>query len=162
VAIVDADGEIAWQVEAHDAGNAGATAFDFLGDGTAEAIYADEVTAYAYGPGGEVEMSVPRSSYTNIEYPVVADVDNDGSGEIVVVSNENVAGIDTSPAVQVFGDAEDRWIQARRIWNEHTYHVTNVHEDGTIPQVEAPHWKSFNTFRTNVQIEGGSACIPEG
>jgi hypothetical protein len=40
--------------------------------------------------------------------------------------------------------------------------VTNVREDATIPQNEAPHWLQLNTFRTNAQIEGGSICDPEG
>ena len=53
------------------------------------------------------------------------------------------------------------WIQARRIWNQHTYHVTNVREDGTIPQFEPPSWQSLNTFRTNAQIEGGAVCDPQ-
>jgi hypothetical protein len=38
--------------------------------------------------------------------------------------------------------------------------VTNVREDGTIPQFEKPHWKDLNTFRTNAQIEGGGVCKP--
>ncbi len=63
--------------------------------------------------------------------------------------------------MQVFGDVEDRWIQARRIWNQHTYHVTNVRKDGTIPTVETAHWESFNAFRTNAQIQAnGDWCIP--
>jgi len=89
---------------------------------------------------------------------VVADIDNDGSSEIVVVSNLYLGA--ASPTVQVIRDVEDRWIQARRIWNQHTYHVTNVREDGTIPQFEPPAWEYLNTFRTQAQFEG-SVCLPE-
>ncbi len=89
---------------------------------------------------------------------LLAVIDNDGSAEIVVVSNQYGNGM--SPPVQVIRDKDDRWIQARRIWNQHTYHVTNVREDGTIPQFEPPSWKSLNTFRTNAQIEGGGLCEP--
>jgi hypothetical protein len=92
-------------------------------------------------------------------YPVVADIDNDGSADIVVVSNAGGPG-KASPTVQVIHDQQDRWIQARRIWNEHTYHVTNVREDGTIPQYENPSWTALNTFRTNAQINGASVCQP--
>ncbi|MCA9705392.1 MAG: hemolysin, partial [Myxococcales bacterium] len=101
------------------------------------------------------------SSGTIIEYPVVADVDNDGSAEIVVVSNASFVGMQTAPLVQVIRDIDDRWIQARRIWNQHTYHVTNVREDGTIPQNEPPSWELLNTYRTNAQIENGGVCIPD-
>ena len=38
--------------------------------------------------------------------------------------------------------------------------VTNVREDGTIPQLEKPWWQSLNTFRTNSQIESGEVCQP--
>ena len=110
---------------------------------------------------GQVLLQQPRLSRTTTEYPVVADVDNDGSAEIVVVSDAGFDNNQTSPTVQVIRDVEDRWIQARRIWNQHTYHVTNVREDGTIPQFEQPNWATLNTFRTNAQIEGGSICDPE-
>ncbi len=122
-------------------------------------MYADEQFMYAFDGNGDVLMQVPRASGTLSEYPIVADVDNDGSAEVVVVSNQYYND-GNSPGVQVIRDKEERWIQARRIWNQHTYHVTNVREDSTIPQWENPHWESLNTFRTNAQIEGGGVCIP--
>jgi len=154
---------VMWTAEVQDgSGWAAGTAFDFLGDGGAEAMYADEVSLFIYDVQGNVILQVPRSSATLSEYPVVADIDDDGSSEIVVVSSTPFEdqGPQTSPAVQVIRDVQDRWIQARRIWNQHTYHVTNVREDGTIPQFERPHWKMLNTFRTNAQIEDGSVCDP--
>ncbi|MFO0636808.1 MAG: hypothetical protein U0168_28595 [Nannocystaceae bacterium] len=66
------------------------------------------------------------------------------------------------PALQAIRDAQDRWIQARRIWKLHAYYVTNVREDSTIPQNVTPNWQTLNTFRTNAQIEGGGLCKPEG
>ncbi len=159
------DASLVWSAEIlDDSGIAAGTAFDFLGDGEAEAMYADEYTMYIFDGAGTSVLEVPRMSRTVIEYPVVADVDNDGSAEIVVVSNETTDDEAGSPTVQVIRDAEDRWIQARRIWNQHTYHVTNVREDGTIPQWEPPHWRELNTYRTNAQIEGGDVCqpVPEG
>jgi hypothetical protein len=150
-----------WTAQVSDqSGLASGTAFDFLGDAVAEAIYGDESTLYVFDGDGQVLLSQLRSSGTLIEYPVVADVDNDGSSEIIVVSNEAFG--QQSPLIQVIKDAEDRWIQARRIWNQHTYHVTNVREDGTIPQLEKQHWHELNTFRTNAQIQGGGVCKPEG
>lgn len=154
------DATINWSASVADlSGLASGTAFDFLGDGVAEAIYGDESMLWVFdGQSGDVVMNAPRGSITIVEYPVVADVDNDGSAEIVVVSNHN----DAHPTVQVFRDDEDRWIPTRRIWNQHTYHVTNVREDGSIPQFEPPHWELLNTFRTNAQVEGGSLCTPAG
>ncbi len=139
---------------------AGSTAFDFLSDNSADAIYADEHDLLVWnGADGLLQMQVSRSSWTNYEYPVVADVDADGSAEIVVVSSA-VGGQQTAPMVQVVRDAEDRWVGSRRIWNQHAYHVTNVREDGTIPQFQPPHWSLLNTFRTQAQLENGVVCNP--
>jgi hypothetical protein len=164
----EADGTVMWSNQVNDqSGIAGGTAFDFLGDGVAEAMYADEWNFFVYdGKTGDELLNVERSSGTLIEYPVVADVDNDGSAEAVVVTNYNIDNnwnkIKTAPTVQVVRDKEDRWIRARRIWNQHTYHVTNVREDGTIPEVEPHHWETLNTFRSQAQIAaGGGTCQPE-
>ncbi len=161
--VYEADGSLLWSSPVLDSsGVAAGTAFDFLGDGDAEAMYADETFLFVFDAMGGVLLQSPRTSRTGTEYPVVADVDNDGSAEIVVVSNEPInGGGATAPPVQVIRDVEDRWIQARRIWNQHTYHVTNVREDGTIPQFEPSSWEQLNTFRTNAQIEGGGICIPD-
>jgi hypothetical protein len=157
---VDTGLTAAWTQPVSDAsGLATGTAFDFLGDGVADAIYADETTAYVYeGASGALELSVPRASGTLIEYPVVADLDNDGSAEFVVVSN-GVGGAG-GETVTVYRDAQDRWIPARRIWNQHAYHVTNVREDSTIPQTMKKSWLLLNTFRTNSQVEAGANCEP--
>jgi hypothetical protein len=163
-AVYEGDASIVWSANVADlSGIAAGTAFDFLGDGEAEAMYADETFMFIFDGMGQVILQSPRTSRTGTEYPVVADIDNDGSAEIVVVSNEPIGagGGVLPPPVQVIRDVEDRWIQARRIWNQHTYHVTNVREDGTIPQVEPHHWELLNTFRTNAQIEGGGLCMPD-
>jgi hypothetical protein len=158
----EGDGTVGWKATVQDgSGWAAGTAFDFDGNGIAEAMYADEINLYVFNGDGQPLLSVPRSARTLAEYPVVADVDNDGSAEIIVVSDAGFQNNQTAPTVQVIRDIEDRWIQPRRIWNQHTYHVSNVREDGKIPQFEKPWWKSLNTFRTNSQIEGGEVCLPD-
>jgi hypothetical protein len=150
--------DVLWQATVADnSGAAGGTAFDFLGDGVAEAMYADESFFRIYdGETGDELLSIMRGSPTISEFPTVADIDNDSSAEILVVSSSG------QPALQAIRDAEDRWIQARRIWNQHAYFVSNVREDGTIPQHTPKHWRHLNTFRTNAQIEGGAICDPPG
>ena len=157
--VTDSGVAIRWSQPVQDAsGLATATAFDFLGDAVAEAIYADETQIYVFdGVNGGVNLTAPRSSGTLIEYPVVADIDNDASAEIVYVSNY---AANPGPTVSVTRDAMDRWIPARRIWNQYGYHVTNVREDGTIPAVMKKSWLNLNTFRTNAQINEQGDCIP--
>jgi hypothetical protein len=142
-------------VVSDNSGYAAGTAFDFIGGGAAQAMYADEQFLFVYDEQGQVLLNSPRTSWTEAENPVVADIDNDGSAEILVVSNGGGA-----PALQAIRDKEDRWVQGRRVWNQHAYHVTNVREDGTIPQDMPQHWKLLNTFRTQAQIEGGKVCDP--
>jgi hypothetical protein len=157
--VYETDASIVWSANVDDSsGIAAGTAFDFVAAGQAQAMYADQNFMFAFDGDGQVLMQQSRKSGTLSEYPVVTDVDNDGSAEILVVSNSFNGGGD--PCLQVIKDVEDRWIQARRIWNQHSYHVSNVREDGTIPQFEPPSWEGLNTFRTNAQIEGGGLCMP--
>ena len=120
-----------WSSPVNDSsGIASSTGFDFLGRGIADAVYGDQVALYVYdGKTGASELQQARASRTIIEYPIVADIDNDGSADILVVSN---AG--SYPALQVFQDAQKRWIPTRRDLEPARVHVTNVREDGTIPQ----------------------------
>jgi hypothetical protein len=145
--------------------------FDFDGDGQAEVVYSDEQRLRIYaGATGDVVWSTCNTTGTLQEYPVIADVDNDGHADIVVVSNSYASpgiqcndGTNIAQAgVRVFGDAAGTWARTRRIWNQHTYHVTNVNEDGTIPSVEAPNWSQpgLDNFRQNKQ-PGGEFAAPD-
>lgn len=57
--------------------------------------------------------------------------------------------------VRVYKDAADKWVGSRPIWNQHTYSVTNVNDDGTIPRTsDVDHnWQvaGLNNYRQNVQ-----------
>jgi len=152
--------QLQWSAPIDDpSGVASSTAFDFLGRGVADAVYGDQSKLWVYdGKSGKVELTGDRSSGTLIEYPVVADVDNDSSADIVVVSNKS-GGIYKN-TVEVFQDTMKRWIPTRRIWNQHAYHITNVREDGTIPAHPQNSWTKFNTFRMNAQVESGVDCAP--
>ncbi|HEY6463248.1 MAG TPA: CARDB domain-containing protein, partial [Polyangiaceae bacterium] len=59
--------------------------------------------------------------------------------------------------IRVYGDAKNRWVQSRQIWNQHAYAVTHVNEDGTIPKTSAwvSNWTTtgLNNFRQNVPGE---------
>ena len=162
-ATYESDATLRWMGTILDAsGNASGTGFDLLGDGRADAFIADETFMHVFDHSGATLFSIPRSSRTGIEYPVVADVDNDNSAEIVITSSDYISGEDSGiPTVQVVHDAQDRWVPTRRIWNQHTYHVTNVREDSTIPQHEKPSWQVVNTFRAQAQFESNGVCEPE-
>ncbi len=164
-----------WAVATTDCSSAvtGSSVFDFDGDGKAEVVYSDEQHLRIYeGPTGKVLWETCNTTGTLIEYPVIADVDNDGHADIVVVSNGYASGNLAyqcndgknlaQSGVRVFGDSAGSWVRTRRVWNEHTYHVTNVNEDGTIPANELPNWKQagLNNFRQNKQ-PGSEFAAPD-
>jgi len=144
----------------------GSSVFDFNGDGAAEVIYNDECNFRVYdGLNGAELFKEPSESRTRIEYPVVADVDNDGNAEIVFATttesgfcSENKDSL-YNAGIEVWGDSKDTWVSARRIWNQHAYHVTNVTEAGGIPLFEPESWKTYNgriynTYRSNPRSFG--------
>jgi hypothetical protein len=144
----------------------GSSVFDFNGDGAAEVIYNDECAFRVYDGlnGGEL-FEEPSESRTRIEYPVVVDVDNDGNAEIVFATTTESGfcsqNLDNqyNAGIEVWGDSKDTWVSARRIWNQHAYHVTNVTESGKVPQFEPESWKPYNgrlynTYRSNPRSYG--------
>ena len=53
--------------------------FDFDGDGKAEVVYSDQNRLRVFeGPTGNILIERCNTTATLIEYPVIADVDNDG------------------------------------------------------------------------------------
>ncbi|MCA9693874.1 MAG: VCBS repeat-containing protein, partial [Myxococcales bacterium] len=79
--VFEGDLSVLWSSDVSDlSGIAAGTAFDFLGDGVAEAMYGDEDFSLIFdGLTGDVVLKTTRTSRTLIEYPIVADIDNDGS-----------------------------------------------------------------------------------
>ena len=85
-----ADQTLLWIRQTQDCSSAatGSTLFDFDGDGRVEAVYADEVNLHVYDSAtGAERFTTCNTSGTLIEYPLVADVDNDGQADLIVVSN---------------------------------------------------------------------------
>ena len=164
--IFENDATLKWYEETQDTSSraTGSSVFDFEGDGVAEVLYADERLLRAFrGPTGDVYLERCNTSGTLTEYPIVVDVDNDDHAEIVVVENNYGStirpcadGTPSSWGVYAFGHPENQWVRTRRIWNQHSYHVTNINEDGTLPLLEEPNHSNprLNNFRQNVQPDG--------
>ncbi len=185
--IFEPDGTARWTspTQDHSSRKTGSSVFDFDGDGVAEAVYNDEQWLRVYdGRDGTVRFCECNTSATLWEYPVIVDVDNDAHAEIVLASNDYggaaFAQCLTTPdlgacelsriaagenlgthGIRVFASPTRDWVATRRIWNQHTYHVTNVTESGQIPAVEGDNWttRGLNDFRQNVQP--GASNVPD-
>ncbi len=144
-AVYEADGTRLWAKAIDDSSShsTGSSVFDFDGDGQAEVVYADESSLWVFdGATGTVLLQESsHASGTINEYPVIADVDGDGNAEIVL-PNDN-----TAYGVAVYGDANDNWVSARTVWNQHAYSIVNVEDDLSIPAVPTSNWPTYNSFR---------------
>ncbi|MCP4137971.1 MAG: PKD domain-containing protein [bacterium] len=157
--VLDGNGSILWEADIQDKSSncTGSSVFDFDGDGSTEVVYRDELYLRIYrGSDGTVLYEIPMSSCTWHEYVLVADVDNDNNAEIVAVANNN-CGIGPQRGIYVIGDANDTWVNTRKIWNQHAYSITNINDDGTIPVTRSNNWNMFNNFRQN-QVQNPFGC----
>ena len=151
--VFETNGSLKWAAVTQDnsSNRTGSSVFDFEGDGSAEVVYSDEISLKIYrGSDGAVLFETPLSSCTWHEYPIVADVDGDDQAELIAVANNN-CGYGSQRGIYVYGDIDEEWVSTRPVWNQHTYHITNVLIDGTIPQDEDINWlvPQLNNFRLN-------------
>lgn len=161
---------VLWANPTNDCSSAqtGSTLFDFDGNGRVEVVYGDEDLLRIYdGLTGMTLSEHPHGTGTINEYPVVADVDADGQADIVAITRLGCGptNADACGELRIYGSATGGWVRTRRVWNQYTYHVTNVNDDGTIPVDEQTNWTQpgLNNFRQNKQPGGefsaGDAAI---
>jgi len=150
-AVYESNGQVNWSVEVQDLSShaTGSSVFDFEGDGRAEVLYADEVKLWIFdGRTGNVRyVDEEHASRTLHEYPVIADVDGDSLPEILVVhggghDSENSTGI------TVLGSVNEDWVEARPVWNQHAYSITNINDDLSVPSPAVANWPIYNSFRS--------------
>ena len=162
--VFDTDGAVLWSKATQDAssGITGSSVYDFEGDGVADVVYADEINLYVFaGNDGTTKLQfADHNSGTRQEFPVVADVDNDGEVEIVFVS-ENYDANMTVKGITVVGDMNHSWRPGRQIWNQHAYSITNVGDDGSIPAKAAPNWQTYNNFRSGDLSPADGLAAPD-
>ena len=149
--------------QGHDdrSGQTAMTLFDFNQDNIMELVYRDNNHLRVINASGKSHITGndtirPYNIYTRmmaagtgIEYPVVADVNSDGTAEILVTGLlDDYAYYDIGyGGLHVFGNPQN-WGPARKVWNQYMYHVTNVNEDLTIPTI------CFNTATVFTGTDG--------
>ena len=158
-----------WSSQTFDcSANTGSSVFDFEGKGQAAVVYSDQCFFHVLdGKSGQELIKEPNLSCTAYEMPIVADIDGTGRAK-VLVPNNNICHFDQCDkawpstamnryvGLKALRSPSDKWVNTRSVWNEHTYHVTNVNLDGTLPFPEPHSWDptQSNSFRQNVQGQG--------
>lgn len=146
--VYELTGEKVWTFPMSDqSGLAACSGYDFDADGAYEVLFADELAFYIFdGKTGQIRYgNAGHASGTVFEYPVIADVDDDGSAEVVVASsNYRLVGWS---GITVFGQAADAWARSGPTWHVHDFAVTNIDEDGLVPTSPEPPWQIHNVYR---------------
>jgi hypothetical protein len=156
ISVFDSDGTRLWSATMQDnSGLAGCSGYDVNGDGAYEVLFADEIAFRIYdgSTGTILYENRNHASGTVWEYPVIADVDNDGSAEIVVADNGG-----TWRGVTVFGHAGDGWPKSGTTWATHDFAVTNIEPDGHVPSPPEPSWQVYNVFRARPAVDDPSSA----
>lgn len=155
--IYDPDGTEVAKARINDSsGAAGCSGYDFEGDGAYEALFGAQFAFGIYdgATGAALFESVDHGSQTIWEFPVVADVDKDGSAEIIVATNyyASVNGI------MVYGHAGSGWPRSGPTWPSHDYNSSNIDPDGHVPRWPDPSWQTTNVFRARPSIDDTAAA----
>jgi hypothetical protein len=82
---------------------------------------------------------------------VVADIDGDGSAEIVVIGYTSSG---RGEVVRVYGPAHGRWARTRPVWHQEAYDITSITDDGTLLSWPLPSWDAYNTYRAQPAHDG--------
>jgi hypothetical protein len=134
-----------WTATVSDySGLSGTTSWDVDLDGVPEVVYGDEVDMLVFdgATGTVVIRQSAHGSVTLAETPAVADVDGNGTGEILGASNSGVTGL------TVTAGADGDWPYSRPTYNQYTYFGANINDDLSVPLYqEAPWVAAPNIFR---------------
>ncbi len=155
----DLDGEPLWTVlsSVSDVWNGGSVAMaDLDADGVYEVIdWGSRGLMVIRGSDGAILARDDRIATSYIVMPpVIADVDGDGSAEIVVIGRPGDGQDTQNDRIYVFGAAEGRWARTRPVWNQIGYDVTSVRDDGTVPAFPRPNFDTYNSLRAQPAHDG--------
>ncbi|OXX27330.1 beta-prism lectin domain-containing protein [Vibrio sp. V08_P9A1T1] len=154
VDMYNAQGSKVWSVanDDYNSGKIGVSAYDFTGDGIDEVIVQDLLRVRILdGRTGAVLATIANSSNTLWEYPVVADLEGNNNASLIVVANDYAKESAINHGVYVYesADADKPWKNATRIWNQHSFHFSNINQDGSVPTNAQPSWLTHNTYRSS-------------
>jgi hypothetical protein len=109
------------------------------------------------GASGAERWGVTLNGSSQGAFPVIADIENDGSAEILLAVRTGHG----EASLTAFGPAHGSFMPARRIWNQYNYVADDVNEDGSLVFPAPGSWRGTNTFRAQARIDAdGNLCAP--
>jgi hypothetical protein len=164
--------KMSWALEVLDRSQmTGITMFDFDNDGAMDLCYKDENSIRVIspsiqdyipidatpGPGSPIRFQQDNIySYTGYEPPVIADVNMDGSADIITMSRNDKKEQWWSRGfifVWEHKAGSDKWAPCPPVWNQLIYNPTFIKEDLTVP----PFPQSWKTVHVNMN---GDTILP--
>ncbi|MDR2472664.1 MAG: FG-GAP-like repeat-containing protein [Tannerella sp.] len=130
---------VKWTLPHNDtSGETALTLYDLNNDGVMELIYRDEKHIRILD--GRATGSEPIELYKQIcgsatcdETPIIADVNGDGSADIVVTGNPDFSGYILKGEVMCFEGGASRWTSCPNVWNQQMYSPLHINLDLTVP-----------------------------
>ncbi|MDR0728915.1 MAG: hypothetical protein LBF19_02160, partial [Prevotellaceae bacterium] len=146
--------KLAWAMEHNDmSSSTGITMFDFDNDDIKELCYRDENSVRVISPGLKTYITNTENtgairfkqsnikSYTGFEAPVIADVDMDGSADIVTLVYPDTESNGQSKGyiyVYEYESGSDKWAPCPPVWNQTIYFPLQINTDLTVPAKPQP------------------------
>lgn len=148
VVCIDAHGNENFDLPIPEAVYAGGSSMaDLDADGAYEILLASPSGFYIFDghTGATLAHDPTLITMHRDSYPVTADIDGDGSAEILVVTEDSIVAL---------GAALGRWARTRRVWNQYAYDITSVDEDGRILSAPMRGWEAYHAYRAQPSHDG--------
>jgi hypothetical protein len=147
---------LSWMMKHSDNSHqTGIVMFDFDADGIDELVYRDELSLRVISPANRADgydfvnlkmdhHSHPNVirfretgivSYTGFECPIIADVNGDGSTDIITFALKGTSRTGNSAGnLYVYEAAEGSWAPSRPVWNQGIYYPLQINDNLTVPR----------------------------
>lgn len=165
VVMMEVDGTVAWTSSEHydSSGAAGCSGFDFDLDGAYELLCLDEYELRIFDgrTGATRFVWADYQSSTVFGYPAIADVDNDGSAEIVVTCDRYHPDHDGHcRGVAVLGHTANAWPPAGPVWSVQDYTPMRIRPDGQVETELVAPWSVHNMYKARPSADGLADLLP--
>jgi hypothetical protein len=146
--VLNPDLSVRWRAEVLDpSGSAGCAWTDLDANGVPEVVHADHETVRIFqGARGQLRWQHDHASVTMWEYPILADLDADGSAEMVLATSQPPGGRKTV-GLTVYRQRTGSWDRGNVAWTAQESGPDIVNPDLTVRVRPPTGWRSPGVWR---------------